>query len=510
MIKKVISFFNKIFGNFCDKLKKLGTKNEKIKSEKIKSKKIKNEIFSDLKLALALIIFIGVNIGAKILTEKFSLKVDLTQNKAFSLTEESKNYVSNLEKEVEIIILNDKDKFTDLDDYFKQSDSVINEYAKYSNKITVKYINLEQNPNIKSEYAEEDIRENSIIVKSGENHKILSAQDLFNVEKSAMGASILSSKAEQAMTSAIISVVSENKIKLDILTGFDEVGSEGIVKMLESNNYDVKMPSMLTENLDKESSAAFIFAPNRDYDSETINKVKSYLENNGEYGKNLIYFVNSGQKIQNNLLEFIKEWGISIKEGWVFEPDISKRLVADQWLYTICEYSYNSQYPDLVKNKSIPVAMPFSRPLEILDESKAETLLSFSKSAGIYPENAAENWVPSENDINKGPIPCLAIAEKKNDETGKKSTLTVVGAVTAADEFFLSKPSLNNSSYFLNLINTLTEKEGGVNIEPKTVGVRDMLIDAQMAFIIGMAFIFALPILVLFIGLVLWILKRKR
>lgn len=478
--------------------------------KKHKNAMIKYRLYSNLILVLAILLLIGANMGAYILTEKFSLKADLTKNKSFSLSEDSINYISSLDKEIEVIVLNDRDKFLANDDYFRQSDSVINEYARYSNKIKIKYMNIDENPNIKAEYSEEDISENGIIVKSGSNHKILSVQDLFNIQQSPMGASIASSKAEQAMTSAIIGVTSENKIKLNIITGFDEMNPSALVKMLESNNYEIDSVSMLTDDIDRQSSAAFIFAPNRDYDEEAIEKLENYLDNNGECGKNVIYFVNSNQKVLNKIKGFAKNWGIGINGGWVFEPDVSKRLIADHGLYTICDYEYNTDYPNLVKNTSIPIAMPASKPLEILDKDKASTLLKFSSAAGIYPEDASDDWAPTEADMNKGPIPCAVISTKKSEKTGKKSTLTVVGAITAVDDIFLSRNSLNNSSYFLNLINNLTEKEETVNIEPKTMGINDMYIDGPKAIAIGIAFVAVLPILTLLIGIIVWLVKRRK
>lgn len=497
---KNISFFDKLKSGLGGKF-----------GNKFKNPSVKYKVFSNIKVIFAVTLLISLNIGAYILTEKFSLKADLTKNKVFSLTEDSIKYVSSLDKDIEIIVLNDRDKFLENDDYFKQSDNVINEYSRYSDKINIKYIDINENPNIKAEYADENVTENSIIVKSGTNHKILSAQDLFNIERSPMGgASITSSKAEQAMTSAIIGVTSENKIKLDMITGFDELEAHDFVNMLEYNNYEIASVPILTNDLSTDSSGAFIFAPNRDYDKEAIVKIKNYLENNGEYGKNLIYFINSGQKILPRIAEFVKDWGIGINKGWVFEPDITKRLIADHGLYTLCQYEYNSEYTNLVKNETIPVAMPASKPLEILDKDKAETLLSFSATSGVYPEDAPDNWQPSEKDMNKGPIPGLIISTKKNEETGKKSTLVVIGSMTAVDEIFLSRNSLNNSSYFLNLINKLTEKGETVNIEPKTMGISDMYIEGSMAMAIGIIFVIAVPIGALLVGVAVWLIKRKK
>ena len=494
-------------GNGIKGCEKMGKQNGSI-LKKLKSPKFVHKSLSAITVILSIAIVVGINIGAKLLTDKFSLRADLTKNKVFSITEETIKYLSSLDKNIDIIILNTKDKFLANGDYYEQSDSVINEYAKYSDKISIKYISLDENPNIKSEYAEDEISENSIIVKSGDRHKILSAYDIFNIQQSYMGASITSSKAEQAMTSALISVTSENKVKVNMITGFDELEANDFVKMLETNNYEVNTVSMLTDEMN-DNIISFIYAPSRDYDDESISKLKNYLVNNENYGRNLIYFINPSQASLPKIENFVKEWGIGVNDGLVFETDISKIFTKDRPFNTICEYEEGSEYSNAIKNKSIPIGMPISRPLEILDSNKAEVLLKFSKSAGIMPSNASESWSPSDQDI-KGPIPCMAMSTVKKEDTENKSTLTVVGSVTAVDGNLLSRNSLNNSAYFLNLFNILTKKEDSVNIEPKAIGVKELSINPLQAIVLGIAFAIILPIIVLIAGFVVWLIRRKR
>lgn len=476
--------------------------------EKFKSPGFVYKSISAIVVILSILIVVGINMGVKVLTDKFSLKVDLTKNKVFSITEDSINYLSSLDKDVEIIILNTKDKFLAGGEYYEQSNNVINEYAKYSDKISVQYMSLDENPNIKAEYSEDEVRENSIIVKSGDKHKILSAYDLFNIQQSYMEMYIVSSKAEQAMTSALISVTSENKVKVNMITGFDEIEANDFVKMLEVNNYEVDSVSMLTDDMN-DNTVSFIYAPSRDYDNESINKIKNYLINNENYGRNLVYFINPGQTTLPKIEEFIKEWGIKVNDGFVFETDISKVLGKDNIFNTVCEYEEDSEYSNSIKNRSIPVAIPISRPLEILDSDKVSTLLKFSKNSGIRPSNTTRDWKLKEEDI-KGPIPCVVMSTLKKEDSEAKSTLTVVGSATAVDGGLLSKNNLNNSAYFLNLFNSLAQKEDTVNIEPKSIGIQQLNINPLQAIIIGIAFAIILPIVVLTTGLVVWLVRRKR
>ncbi len=476
--------------------------------DKLKQPKFRYGSLSVAIVIMSIALMVGVNIGAKFLTDKFSWSFDLTSNKIFSLTEDSVNYVKNIDKDVEIEVLNDKDKFIQKGDYYKQANSVINEYSRYNDKIKIKYINLSENPSFTSSYPDEELGEDSIIVKSGEKYKTISIYDLFNVQQSYTRAMVASSKAEQTMTSAIMYVVSDEQVKISMLTGFDELSSDGLEKLLRDNNYNVVKRSMLTENIDDGSSCAIVYAPKRDYDKESITKIKNYLYKDGNYGRNLICFLYPSQNSMPNLESLIEEWGMKTEEGIVLETDMSKLFSSESYFHYICEY-VDETYSSAIKNTSIPVAVPLSKPIQVVDKDKVSTLLQFSETSVVAPGNADENWSPQDAQI-KGPIPAMAMSTMKNDENGQKSTLTLVGSAASVDQNLLSRTSLNNSSYFLNLFNSLTNRENTINIEPKSIGGQELGMNPLHAIIIGLCLTIVLPIVILIAGIVVWIIKRKK
>lgn len=63
---------------------------------------------------------------------------------------------------------------------------------------------------------------------AGHGPRRLDAYDLFNVESGSItGSYITSSKAEQAMTSAIMNVTSEAQVKAAVLSGHGEQSPDG-------------------------------------------------------------------------------------------------------------------------------------------------------------------------------------------------------------------------------------------------------------------------------------------
>ena len=55
------------------------------------------------------------------------------------------------------------------------------EYAKYNEKINVKFVDLISNPTLSQQYSNSSVDVNDIVVECGENVQVLTAYDLFNI-----------------------------------------------------------------------------------------------------------------------------------------------------------------------------------------------------------------------------------------------------------------------------------------------------------------------------------------
>ena len=456
----------------------------------------------------AIIATILINMGMSALGNTHNLNWDLTTNKAFRLTDTSKEFIENLDKDVEVIVLNTEQNFVDNGEYFAQANQVLKQYSQVSNKIKLSYVDMAANPTYISEYTGEDLQTNSIIVKSGSNHTTLSAMDIFDVQTSYQGTQIVSSQAEQAVSSAIMNVTSDKKVKISLITGFDEEDSSSLISLLEKNNYEVKDQSILTEDIDKDSQIAIIYGPKRDYDKEAISKLRAYLENDGNYSRNLFYVATPNLTSAPNLNEFLKEYNMQIGDGLIYETNTKNLLSLNSPFYAVYEYA-DSEYAGVVKNTSIPVSIPYSHPIEILDELKVTTLIESSSTSGVVPSNADENWSPADS-TKKGPIPAMAIAETQVDGIENQSKVLVCGSVVAFDDTFLSRGALNNSSYTLGVFNKITHQENVIQIESKSLEGQELGISAYQAATIGIILTFVLPIIVVIAGIVVWAKRSNK
>ena len=473
--------------------------------DKFKSKKFIRAGISNGVMVIVLACVVFFNMIFNLLGDKFNLSLDLTKNKAFTLTDNSKSFIKSINKDVEIIVLNDENSFSNMDRYFKQANCVITQYARESDKVKLSYVDVVKNPLYlqNKEFSSEKLNTNSIIVKSGSKYKVISVNDLFDISYGYYGqGGITASKAEQELTSAILYVVSDNQKEVVFLTGYDEADYSSFSELLKKNNYNVREISILTQDIPNEAYCVFIFAPSRDYDNTGIEKLKAYVNSKNS---NLVYAINPEVKNSPKLEGFLNDWKIKVKEGLVYETDINK-MTSNRNLFTAISDYVNNEYTKDVKDEKIPVLLPFCRPIEALDSESVKTLLQFSNTSGIMPFGSGNENFDLKSNIC-GPIPSALISEKTINDS--KNTVTVLGSFAGLTQGYLEATSINNSSYFISLIDSITKKENaGIKIEPKSIENEELGINASAVSMLSFGVLGILPLTIVFLGILMFLKRR--
>lgn len=450
-------------------------------------------------IGIAIVIVLNLILFA--LSNKYNLSLDLTNDQSFTLTGQSIDYIKGIDKNVEIILLSDEETFKNTNEYFAKAHSVLEQYSKYSDKIKITYVDVAKNPAFASNYPDENLTTNSVIVKSGDKKRVLAVNDIFDISSSYYGQSITASNAEQALTSAIVYVLSSDQVKVAMLTGYGEQDSSNFENLLKKNNYDVENVSILTGEIPETASLAVIYAPERDLDQSGMSKIEAFL-NKGN--KNLMYVANPALAERTNLNKALEKWGVELEDGVVYETSQSKLLLSNNLFYHIADY-VDEDYMKGLKNTSIPVSVPFSKEIKVTDTAKTKTLLECSKTSGTIPSNASKT-----PDFTKttGPIPVTTVS---NDGTENSSKVAVVGSYFALEDQFTSLTSLNNSAYFMNMINTMTDKkDDGIVIESKQSKSQEMSINAGQASMLFVLFDIIIPIAIIAVGVVVYRKRKNR
>lgn len=485
---------------------------------------MKNNIKKDRKqsfyITLVVVATIGVlllNIIFGLLGQRFSLEFDLTENKLFEISQQTKKSIAEMEQNIEIKVLAKEDTFVSTSTYNAQANEVIKQFDKSSDFITLAYIDYIKDPSFASRYPDLKMKHGDILVTSNGKNRLIPTQDLFNYVTGQNGKlAIASSKAEEALLSAILSVTNDEKPRIVVISGHSEYTMPDFIDLLQKNNYEPITQNLITETIKEDAKAALLLAPKEDLSGEELKKLDAFLYNNGEYGNILFYTADPGQKELPNLETFLSEWGIGIGEGSVFETD-EKRVYNYQPFYGIVDYVY-TDFSDMLLSDTVPLLAPISRPISALFEYRenysAKVMTQFAKSSGVRPLDATETFTADQAEI-KGPVTAMILSSyTKRDTSGqsahKTSYVLASGSTAMLDKFAIGNSSFSNAEYLINAFNVLSNRKNVIKITPKTITGNSLNVSKNKADIIGAIFVFILPALVLAAGIVIWLKRRHK
>lgn len=506
------------------KAKKAKNKKSKPQKEKgkfkkfMKSRKAKHGTVAMAITALVIVMVIVLNIIIGLLVNRFpDLELDLTSNNSFALQDDTIDYVSHLNNDVTVYILMDKDKFEGQGTYFVQAQKMLNKMvSKSDGKMKIKYVDLTSNPSFTSNYPNVDWQSSSanniVLVESGKQYKVLTLTDCFEYDEQTYNYygtySFTGTKIEQAVVTAILNVTTDDKVVVDMIKGNNEQDYSSLKSLLENNAYQVNDVSLATGDFDKDAKVAIMYAPSVDLDEKIVEKLSTWLSNDGKYGRSLIYVPTADMGEMPNLDDFLKEWGMSIDRGYVFETDETALVNASSpYAFTV---SYGDYYKDNLKNSKIPVVVSESHAVNITDENTAHALLKTTDKAGVLPIDADKSW--DYKDAITGNGENVAAEGVMTNEDKKSSRVVVFGSYIMFSDTIMKYNSFNNSAYFMNVINTIADKEDvGITIESKSIdntelGITDVATQNTMLVV----FVIVIPIAILVAGFVFWLRRRNR
>jgi len=468
------------------------------------------------------VLILVLNFVLSTLSTRLDWRIDLTQERMFEITQESIDFLATLDKDVNIFVLNEEDTFVGAAQPFTfQANEVIRRYESFSNRINLEYIDILRNPTFVARFSDLDLRPNQIIVESPDTgrYRVIEFRDLFNIQTGQGGQTqVRSSRAEQEMTSAILNVTSEEQIIVSVLGGYNQSDISAFTDLLEMNNYEIIHEDLATiEDIDPEATIAFLVAPARDISEDDLRKLDRFLSNDNALGRTLFYIAGAEQTPMSqmpNLSAWLEEWGIVVHDSVLFEFDMSYLFRLGDFFVGFVDYSDNEVAQDLsqtVRAQDFRAASLYSNPLEVLFEERGaravSPLLQTSEQSGIWPEDGEVT-----EDHLDGPHPVLVLSTLTRFEgtTRLNSHVLVSGSYISFSPTVLGEVNFSNSAYFLELMDTLADRDDTVRIQDKTFSITTIQMTMTQFTIIAGITVIILPLGMLIAGIVIWLRRRHR
>ena len=252
----------------------------KITDNKVKKEKKSNKFIETIKkkwlingtktlilVLLIVAIFLGINIGM----QKLNLTpIDFSQEKLYTLSDESKDKVKNIDKEIHIYFIGYSEEAVDLD--------LAKQYNKANEKIIVESVNATDRPDLVEKYGI-TTDTSGIIVACGEKSKVLSANDLVTYDSST-GERI--SIAEEKLTSAIMTVTADEIPKVYFLEGYGQFSLNQNMKYLQMYLQNeitetTTLNVLSTGKIPDDCDTLVIITPEKDFDDVATNSIIDYI-----------------------------------------------------------------------------------------------------------------------------------------------------------------------------------------------------------------------------------------
>ena len=498
---------------------------EKAEKKRIRRRKMKYGGGATAVTVVVIAVVVLVNVVLGVLSDRINMSVDITPNGTFEISQETIDYLATVNEPVEIVCMSDELEFSTSNYvYFKQAYEVLKKYTIYSDNISLKFVDMTKDPTYANKYSElykGNISEYSIVVSTDKRIKVISIQDLYNVEMdyNTYSQKITSSKAEQELTSAIMYVTDPSPLNA-VMFNSETGGScyDNVYDMLVSNGYNVSEINPLVDDIPEDTDIIAICAPTNDYDEETVQKIYDFLDNGGQLGKNLIYVADYTQNSTTNIDSLLAEWGIKIGDGVVGDSNTSNTASSSQFVIgNYINTEEDNYYDDNVSDTSLPVLSYYSRPIELLFDQKDNRLtyplVTTDDTAFVYTEDMQSEVENGTFDPETGSYTTMAVARKyvfNSDNEAVYSSVLAVGSSYMLDSSITGATYYNNGDYFISALNTLTGKTSGISIVAKDLTSTTFDMDQATYNTCFIVFVILIPLAVLVIGIVVYVRRRHK
>ena len=535
-----------------DKDKKKDKKEKKTKDgKKFNAKKLKHGTMATVFTCVFVALLVLVNVVTTMLFDRYPITIDLTTNKIYSVSNDTEDYVKKVNVDVQVTIFADENTYTNYSSYNKQAVELLKNYCKLNHHITYRFVDIDSHPEIVKEYTDtisqfDMIFETKTKVDGKEISRtrklgmldLLTFTDEFEQKLSQSGYSIdtlaqqaggdlsflsyygsyvESSNAEQAFTSALMTVTDPNPVYVSILTGRSELTQLTYFQtLLTANGYNVNTVDITSEDIPADTDVVVIPAPKTDYLEEDIKKVSDFLNNDGNLGKQLLYIASYGQEDTPNLDEFLSEYGLSVGKGVICESDSGKYYNSP--CVTVAS-DVSDNFTQDVSAEKPAILSALCRPVNTLfDEQDMVSTDAYLKSSdSAYTANVDISQTTGQVIIGdalvKGQQNYMAVGSKAkftDDNKTLYSNVIAVGSEGMLSDTYLQYSQYQNSEYFISVINGLTGKTAGITITPKTITGNVFDITQQQKTVLKWTFCLGVPVVVLIVGIVIWARRKNK
>jgi ABC-type uncharacterized transport system involved in gliding motility auxiliary subunit len=433
-------------------------------------------------LSLAILAILGL---LNYLGYQHHKRFDLTTEKFFTLSDQTKKIVGGLKTDVAVV------RFAKSPD--ATFDELLAEYHAVNPHLTYQTVDPQQKPDVAKDYGAQTMGD--VIVGAGDRKQTVQGAAEGNLTEEDLTSAILKVTQSETKTACFITGHGEKSI-----SDTQEHGYSTVNDGLKKEGYATKDVNLVEQNgVPADCSLIVIAGPTKAFFPQEEQMVTKYLDAGGKA------LIEIDPETDPKLDDIFTAWNIKVGDNVVVDASGVGRLLGTGPAVPLV-----SDYGDSPITKGLQQQMtffPLARTVSMLDKNKSAPsdveLLKTSQQSFTTPKLASQvKYDPKTDQI--GPL-SLGVAASGNPDAGD-ARLVVIG-----DSDFASNAAVtgaDNSDLFYNTIDWLAQQENQISIRPKTPTDRHInMTEAQKAALTWLD-IFLIPGIVIISGFAIWWRRR--
>ena len=457
-------------------------------------------------MGVSILVVLGILVAINYIGSKQNKRWDLTANKQFSLSDQSRNVVAKLDSPMQVQVFAQEPQFPRYQERMK-------EYEYASSKISTEYIDPEKKPSVAKQ---NNIDRMPTIVF---NYKGRSER--------------VNADGEQDLTNAIIKVVSGQQRKVYFTQGHGERdttsserdGYNTIASALGRENYGVEKLTIAQQgSVPDDASVLVVAGPRTDFFAPEVEALKKYLDKQGK----VLLELDPPDKLDSppltNLIALAHDWGIQVGNNIVVDVSGMGRLIGTDASVPVVAPPYPSHA--IAQRLSLLTAFPLAREaspvsggvnghvaqsfIETGPRSWAETDLKSLMTTGAVSLDESKGDkkgpIPLGSAVSAAATPATPPKPGEPDAPKPETRVAVIGDSDFAANGTLGVPG--NRDLFMNTIGWLSQQDNLISIRPKDADDRRITLTATQESNIFWLSLLIIPGCIFGAGVMTWFKRR--
>lgn len=464
----------------------------------------KTLIFLSEFVLIVTVILIGITISH--IGFRRNIRYDFTKSAMFSLSDMTINVVRGLESDLRVTAF-----YTRATPEYQIVEELLQEYDRHSNRFSYQMVDPNRDPLTAEAMGLRSL--GTVVVQSGTHRRDILGAEMFEVPLTSPAGTIDRQpkfRGEQYLTSSIINVTSQKRMKVTFVSGHGEASIygyrsrdlSGVNELLTRENYAIDEVKLISETIPADTTVLVVAAPEKDYSPEVIDKLREYISQSDSH---IVFALNPGFRLPNIENFLLQEFGVLPIDDLVVDP---RGISQNNWTVLPELQSHSITLP--LRERALVTRMFFARSLSVEQRENYDTT--------EFLKTIEHSWAKRSPSEGRG----LEVGFDRDRDTRGPLTLGVTleqtgveyptRAVIFGDSDFFSNSHLGfvgNSDLFINSINWAAGQESMISIRPRILKRPVAIIGDSDSRLILTVCVVGMPLMIFFFGTVVFFYRRR-